>query len=60
MSDARDGWEAWFDRHGAALVLFARARVPTRSDAEGGVQDAFVRFWRSRDRAADPTAYPFG
>ena len=45
------------DRRGPALVLFARQRVPTRADAEDVVQEAFVRFWRSRHRAADPVAY---
>ena len=33
MADTRDDWQAWFDRHGPALVLLARAWVPTRADA---------------------------
>jgi RNA polymerase sigma-70 factor (ECF subfamily) len=59
MPGAADDWADWLDRHGPALVLLARAWVPDRADAEDVVQEAFVRFWRSRHRAADPTAYLF-
>jgi RNA polymerase sigma-70 factor (ECF subfamily) len=57
MTGDPDEWAAWLDRHGAALVLLARQRVTSRADAEDVVQEAFVRFWRSRHRAVDPTAY---
>ncbi|SIO35087.1 RNA polymerase sigma-70 factor, ECF subfamily [Singulisphaera sp. GP187] len=57
MAGDPDEWEAWLDRHGATLVLLARQRVASRADAEDVVQEAFVRFWRSRQRANDPTAY---
>lgn len=57
MADDPGEWAGWLDRHGATLVLLARQRVATRADAEDVVQDAFVRFWRSRHRAVDPTAY---
>ena len=60
MADTRDDWEDWFDRHGPALILFARTWVPTAADAEDVVQEAFVRYWQVRSRAADPTAYLFG
>jgi len=54
-----DDWTAWLDAHGPALVLFARQWVPGRADAEDVVQEAFLRFWRSRQRAANPAAYLF-
>ena len=60
MAGRTDEWTVWLDQHGAALVLFARQRVPHRADAEDVVQEGFVRFWRSRERATDPAAYLYG
>ena len=57
MTEPPDDWSDWLSKHGAALVLFARQWVGNRADAEDVVQDAFLRFWRSRDRARDPAAY---
>ena len=57
MADGSQDWSAWLDRHGAALVLFARQWAATRADAEDVVQDAFVRFWKSRDRVSEPVSY---
>jgi RNA polymerase sigma-70 factor (ECF subfamily) len=57
MAGDGDPWSVWLDRHGAALVFFARQWVPNRADAEDVVQEAFIRFWRSRERVAEPTAY---
>jgi RNA polymerase sigma-70 factor (ECF subfamily) len=54
-----DDWRPWFDRHSAALVLFARQFLSHRQDAEDAVQAAFVRFWRTRQTARDPAAYLF-
>ncbi|MEX2141645.1 MAG: RNA polymerase sigma factor [Pirellulales bacterium] len=52
-----DPWKLWLDEHGAALVLLARQWVASHNDAEDVVQEAFVRFWRSRHRVAEPVAY---
>lgn len=57
MAEATSDWEALLDRHGAALLLFARQYVRSLADAEDALQDAFVRFWRKRQRARAPVAY---
>jgi RNA polymerase sigma-70 factor (ECF subfamily) len=57
MAGGSDPWTVWLDQHGAALVLFARQWVAGHADAEDVVQEAFVRFWRSRQRVAEPVAY---
>jgi RNA polymerase sigma-70 factor (ECF subfamily) len=57
MQGGSDQWTDWLDEHGPALVLFARQWVSNQADAEDVVQDAFVRFWRARDRVAEPAGY---
>jgi RNA polymerase sigma-70 factor, ECF subfamily len=57
MASGCDDWQEWFDRHGPALVLLARQFVNTSADAEDVVQEAFVRFWRSRATVADPAGF---
>jgi len=52
-------WRNWLSRHGPALVLLARQYCRSHADAEDAVQDGFVRFWKSRDKANDVTAYLF-
>ena len=59
MDESSSDWQAWLDRHGPALVLLARQFVPSRGDAEDLVQDAFIRFWRSRNKVHQPAAYLF-
>ena len=58
-----DAWRVWLDRHGPALLLYARQWCRTGADSEDAVQDAFVRFWKSRGRTGagvrDETAYLF-
>jgi RNA polymerase sigma-70 factor (ECF subfamily) len=57
MARGDDPWQAWLDQHGAALLLLARQWVGGRADAEDVVQEAFIRFWRSRERVAEPVGY---
>jgi RNA polymerase sigma-70 factor (ECF subfamily) len=39
------------------MIVLARQWVPDRVDAEDVVQEAFIRFWRSRERVEDSVAY---
>jgi RNA polymerase sigma-70 factor (ECF subfamily) len=57
MTAASDDWSAWLEARGAAMVLFARQLMLDREEAEDVVQEAFVRFWRSRHNVSDPIAY---
>ncbi|MEX2171299.1 MAG: sigma-70 family RNA polymerase sigma factor [Pirellulales bacterium] len=57
MAGGGDPWQLWLDQHGAALVLLARQWVGGRADAEDVIQEAFIRFWRSRERVAEPVGY---
>lgn len=54
-----DRWRDWLNEHGPGLVLFARRWAPSQSDAEDIVQEAFVRFWRGRERVGEPVAYQY-
>lgn len=56
MAERGDLDEA-MDRHAAGLLLFARQFSRSYPDAEDIVQEAFVRFWRSRRRVSDPVSY---
>ncbi len=59
MAFGGDDWDRLFERHGPALVLYARQWLAVRADAEDVVQETFVRYWRSRERVADPAAFLF-
>ena len=50
-------WQNWVAEHGSRLVLFARRWASGPAEAEDIVQEAFVRFWRSRSQVSDPLAY---
>jgi RNA polymerase sigma-70 factor, ECF subfamily len=57
MAGDSDEWTAWLDQHLAALILLARQWLTRHADAEDVVQEAFVRFWRSRHRVTDPAPF---
>lgn len=50
-------WREWLQRHGAALVLFARQWSTTQADAEDAMQNGFLKFWQTRSKARDEMAY---
>src|SRR2546423_12649930 len=57
--DDSQHWRESLAERGPALLLLARQWSATRADAEDAVQEGFVRFWRSRQRARDQIAYLF-
>ncbi|HZZ43185.1 MAG TPA: sigma-70 family RNA polymerase sigma factor [Tepidisphaeraceae bacterium] len=57
LSDEADQWRLWLQRHGAALILFARQWSASSADAEDSMQAGFLKFWRTRSRARDQVAY---
>ena len=60
MAGSSDQWAALARSTRCRACTFARQWVPHRADAEDVVQEGFVRFWRSRERATDPAAYLYG
>ncbi len=55
MEDVADheNWRTCFTQLAPGLVLFARQWVRTSADAEDIVQEAFVRFWRTKRDVAN-------
>lgn len=50
-------WSDWYDAHAGVLLMLARRWAANRSDAEDIVQEAFVKFWRTRQSVNNPAAY---
>jgi len=57
LAEMADEWRRWLERHGPAVLLFARQWSASSADAEDAVQDGFVEFWKTRADARDPLAY---
>jgi len=53
VTDGQD-WAQWMQRHGPALLLYARQIVHDPALAEDAVQEGFVRFWLHRRKAPEP------
>ncbi len=49
-------WRALWDDYGGRLLLFARQQAPETGAAEDLVQEAFVRFWKARQK--EPGLHP--
>src|ERR1700746_10146 len=43
---SHEDWKSCFSEVAPGLLLFARQWVQSAADAEGVVQEAFVKFWR--------------
>ena len=57
MANEAERWRHWLERHGPALVLFARQWSASQADAEDAAQNGFLKFWKTRSRARDEVAY---
>ena len=57
MSKTELTWSDWIRSHGPQLVLYARRWAVDQAQAEDLVQEAFVRFWQSRQQVDEPLAY---
>jgi RNA polymerase sigma-70 factor (ECF subfamily) len=57
LADDQLRWRTWLQRHGAALLLFARQWSTSLADSEDALQNGFLKFWNMRHKARDETAY---
>lgn len=57
MDQNQADWQVWYDRHGPALLLFARQLTTSLAEAEDAVHDGFVRYWKNRGRVEHDLAY---
>ncbi|QDU96114.1 RNA polymerase sigma factor [Lignipirellula cremea] len=55
--NASETWSDWMAAQGPSLLLFARRWTVDQAAAEDLVQEAFVRFWRTRQEVRDPLLY---
>jgi len=49
-------WQGLWEDYGAKLLLFARQQTDRESEAEDIVQEAFVRYWRAKQK--NPSLQP--
>jgi len=47
-------WAAWLEKHGPALLLFARQQSRSEADAQDLLQEAMVESWRNQPPASAP------
>lgn len=57
MDEPDMDWQAWYDWHGRALLLFVRQFTSSLAEAEDAMHDGFIRFWKRREQVDDPLAY---
>lgn len=59
MNESESDWQAWYDRHGPALLLFARQLTDSLAEAEDAMHDGFIRFWKRKRQVDDALAYMY-
>jgi RNA polymerase sigma-70 factor (ECF subfamily) len=57
LANEADRWRQWIERHGPALILFARQWSASPADAQDAAQNGFLKFWQSRSQARDEVAF---
>ena len=57
MDQTNADWQQWYDRHGPALLLYARQVTGSLAEAEDAMHDGFIRFWKHREHVEDALAY---
>lgn len=57
MRQPRNDPAYWLGEHAAKLLAYARQWVDCHASAEDVFQEAFLRFWRNRERVRHPLTY---